>query len=357
MRSPSGVVIVGAGPAGCAAALRLSENGIPSLLVEKGLPGKDKACGDAWVPPAVEVLRSLGIGECDIGGNWRPFSRIDGFFRGRKVWSADLARLEGVIAPRAVVDQLLRNRALAEGCLIWHDARATKLRAAEGHIELTIRRGAHSRTLAPAAVVLASGSGCRLSREAGLDGEPAFGASISSYLPTDGGMPAPAFLFGDPSPGYGWIFPTGAKSSNAGVCALAESGASELRAEMNALLERLGVKGDVRLRGGFAALWSGKGTSWSHKAGVVSCGDAAGLIDPTSGEGLTAALVSGKRAGAAVASFLSGEPDALDDYSRWVRDWGLARYAPSLESRVLAAWVGLAPAERHLLALLAGLEP
>ena len=90
---------------------------------------------------------------------------------------------------------------------------------------------------------------------------------------------------------------------------------------------------------------------------MVSCGDAAGLVDPISGEGLTAALVSGKRAGAAVASFLSGEPGALDDYSRWVRDWAQARYAPSLENRVLAAWVGLAPAERHLFALLAGLGP
>ena len=126
---------------------------------------------------------------------------------------------------------------------------------------------------------------------------------------------------------------------------------------MKALLARLGVSGAVPLRGGLGALWSGKGTAWSHEAGVVSCGDAAGLIDPISGEGLTAALVSGKRAGAAVASFLSGDPGALAEYSRWVRDWGQARYAPSIESRILAAWVGLAPAERHLFALLTGLRP
>jgi flavin-dependent dehydrogenase len=81
------------------------------------------------------------------------------------------------------------------------------------------------------------------------------------------------------------------------------------------------------------------------------------LVDPISGEGLTAALVSGKRAGEAVASFLSGNFGALDGYSRWVRDWGQVRYAPSLENRVLAAWVGLAPAERQLLTLLAGLVP
>jgi len=356
MQSPSPVVVIGAGPAGCAAALTLVRNGVFPLLLEKGLPGKDKACGDAWIPSAVEELRSFEIGERELGSNWRPFSRIDGYYADRKVWSAELASV-GVIARRAVVDQLLRNRVSAEGCSIWYGARATNLRTLGRQIELIVREGGGSYTLTPSAVVLASGSGCHIAREAGLDGEAVLGASISSYLPTDGNLPAPAFLFGDPSPGYAWIFPMGANSSNAGVCALAKSGASALRVQMKTLLANLGVSDSVSVRGGLGALWSGKGTNWRHEAGVVSCGDAAGLVDPTSGEGLTAALVSGKRAGAAIASFLSGEAGALADYSRWVRDWGRARYAPSIENRILAAWVGFAPAERRLFALLAGQGP
>jgi flavin-dependent dehydrogenase len=122
---------------------------------------------------------------------------------------------------------------------------------------------------------------------------------------------------------------------------------------MKNLLARLGALGSTSLRGGLGALWSGKGTDWHHEAGVVSCGDAGGLVDPTSGEGLTAALTSGKRAGMAIASFLAREPRALGNYSRWVRGWSQARYAPSIENRVLAAWVGLAPVERRLFTLLA----
>ncbi len=357
MRSPSRVVIVGAGPSGCAAALVLARNGILPLVVEKGPPGKDKACGDAWILSAVEELQSLEIGQHELGSEWRSFSRIDGYYAGSKVWSHAVAPFEGVIARRAIVDQLLRDRVSAAGCPIWYGAQATGLRVLGRQIELTVQRGAARHTLAPSAVVLASGSGCRVARQAGLDGEPVLGASISAYLPTDGDLAAPAFLFGEPSPGYAWVFPTGPKSSNAGVCALSKSGTSALRAQMNALLARLGVSGGGSLRGGIGALWSGKGTAWSHEAGVVSCGDAAGLVDPVSGEGLTAALVSGKRAGAAVASSLFGEPGALDHYSRWARDWGQARYAPSIESHVLAAWVGLAPEERHLFALLRGLGP
>jgi menaquinone-9 beta-reductase len=348
------VVIVGAGPAGCAAAMTLARAGVSPLLLENGQPGKDKPCGDAWIPAAVDELRSFGVGEREVGATWLKIPRIDGFHSGRKVWSTDFSPSAGVLAPRALVDQALRDRALAEGCSIAYGARAASLELRGDGLRLTIRRGESADIVSPAAVILASGSGCRLARAAELDGEPVLGASISSYLPSDGDLAAPAFLFGEPSPGYAWIFPTGPKSSNAGICALAKSSASELRSQMARLMRRLGAPDGASTRGGLGALWSGHGRNWSDAAGVVACGDAAGLVDPTSGEGLTAALVSGKRAGLAVASFLSGEARALEEYSRWIRDWAETRYAPSLENRMLAGWVGHAPAERRLFALLAG---
>ena len=350
------VIVIGTGPAGCAAGLDLARNGILPLLVEKGLRGKDKACGDAWIPSAVEELRSFDT-DGKLDPNQHSFERINGFCSERKVWSFDLTPFEGVIARRANVDQGLRDRVSAVGCQIWYGAEATDLRVSGRRIELTVRRGTEMHIFAPSAVVLATGGGCRIARRAGLDGKPGLGASLSSYIPTDGNFAAPTFLFGEPSPGYSWVFPIGTNASNAGVFALTKPAAASLRTQLNALLAQLGVSGEVHMRGGLLPLWSGKGAAWSHEAGVVSCGDAAGLVDPISGEGLTAALVSGKRAGAAVASFLSGERGALDAYSKWVSDWGQARYAPSLENRVLAAWVGLAPEERQLFTLLAGLAP
>jgi flavin-dependent dehydrogenase len=331
------------------------QHGFQPLLVEKGPPGKDKACGDAWIPSAVEELRAFGAEKREFGTKAHPFARIDGLCSDRTVWSFDLAPYEGVIARRAVVDQWLRDRVSAAGGSIWYRAEASDLRVGKGRIELTVRRGAETHKLTPSAVVLASGAGCRIARLAGLDGEPRVGAAVSAYLPTDKGFATPTFLFGDPDPGYAWVFPMDGTTSNAGVFALSKTAASGLRGMMTAFLERLGISDPVWTRGGVLPLWSGKGTAWSHPAGVVSCGDAAGLVDPLSGEGLTAALVSGKRAGAAVASFLSGDCGALGVYSRWMQDWAQARYAPSLENRVFAAWVGLAPAERKLLTLLAGL--
>jgi menaquinone-9 beta-reductase len=348
------VVVIGAGPAGCAAALSLLQKGILPLLIEKGAPGKDKACGDAWSPEAVEELRSFEISERELRSNFRAFSRIDGYFAERKVWSVDYGRSEGFVARRAIVDQWLRKRVSDAGGQIWHRARATALRAPGGRLELTIEQGEDLHTLAPSAVILASGSGCRIARAAGLDGQPSLGTAISTCLRTDGNLSAPAFLFGDPSPGYVWIFPSGTSSSNVGVCALSRSATPALRPQLKTLLARLGAQGSASPRGAIEAMWSGKGSNWGHEAGVVSCGDAAGLVDPTCGEGLTGALVSGKHAGAAIASYLAGNPRALFEYSRWVRHWGQSRYASSRENHILAGWVGLASAERHLLSLVAG---
>src|SRR5271168_254788 len=157
MRCPPRVIVVGAGPAGCAGALVVLRSGILPLLVEKGLPGKDKACGDAWIPSAVQELRSFDIDKRDLRSDLWSFARIDGYCSERKVWSFDLTPFEGLIARRAVVDQFLRDRVSAAGGSIWYGAQATHLRVSGRQIELTVRRGTETHRFAPSAVVLATG--------------------------------------------------------------------------------------------------------------------------------------------------------------------------------------------------------
>ena len=148
----------------------------------------------------------------------------------------------------------------------------------------------------------------------------------------------------------------GANASNVGVFALSKAAASDLRAQMNALLAHLGVSAAVPTRGGSSPLErQGDRLEPRGRRGLLRRRRRTCRSDlrrgPDRGPGQREAR------GRSRSSFLSGEPGALDDYSRWVRDWGQARYAPSIENRVLAAWVGLAPAERQLFALLAGLAP
>jgi flavin-dependent dehydrogenase len=77
----------------------------------------------------------------------------------------------------------------------------------------------------------------------------------------------------------------------------------------------------------------------------VSCGDAAGLVDPSTGEGLTAALRSGWEAGRAMGTFVRSDGDirALENYSQWVRDYFLPRYVKTTARDMWDAWCGVGP--------------
>ncbi len=55
------VLIVGAGPAGCAAAITLASAGFDVVLVDQQAFPRDKVCGDGLIPDAHHALRRLGL--------------------------------------------------------------------------------------------------------------------------------------------------------------------------------------------------------------------------------------------------------------------------------------------------------
>ena len=65
-------VIIGAGPAGCTAALKLAETGFKIALVDKFLLPNHKVCGDALSGTVVNVLKQLP-GDC-----YNEFLRLPG---------------------------------------------------------------------------------------------------------------------------------------------------------------------------------------------------------------------------------------------------------------------------------------
>ena len=96
------------------------------------------------------------------------------------------------------------------------------------------------------------------------------------------------------------------------------------------------------LRGAREAPWSGRGRHWHHPAGVVSCGDAAGVADPLTGEGISVALLSGEQAGRAIARYLQdGCAIAhLEAYSGWVGEHFRAAYQPTPFRQIWARLAG-----------------
>jgi flavin-dependent dehydrogenase len=67
------LLVVGGGPAGLVTAIRARQEGLTATVLERGHPGRDKACGEGLMPDAVARLASLGV---DTEGLGMPFPGI-----------------------------------------------------------------------------------------------------------------------------------------------------------------------------------------------------------------------------------------------------------------------------------------
>ena len=318
------VAIVGAGPAGCAAALALAEEGVEAVLLERGLPGKDKACGDAFTQEAIAALISYGLTEAELvrlGGVAYQQVVVAGF--GERYPGESL----GWVVRRASIDQWLRNQVMLQVPL-HYGVQVTAVVAHAQGFQLTLRCQGEVSMLTADAVVLATGSVNSLSQAWGVAGAPILGASLSIYAEGHV-LDGLDFRFAnDLMPGYGWIFPAQAGQVNLGVCALGPAGTKGLRERAIRFAADWQIPSAAVWRGGGEALWSGAGQPWHHPAGIISCGDAGGMVDPLSAEGITAALVSGKAGGVAIAQYLKTQrnENALEGYSQWVKHYCNERY-------------------------------
>ena len=318
----SGVVIVGGGPAGCAAAHALAKQSIKATVFERGQPGKDKTCGDALVPSALQLMGLFGIDDEHIealGGYC--CNRVEMYIYGLLVHQTRYRDDAGWVIPRAIIDQEIRNITAGYASIQYGTSVTDLVIEPTGSLRLLLGyRDGRSDQVICDAVVLATGSMNQLSQKLGIHGRPSKALAVSVYAEVE--QPdALIFQFVDScEPGYRWIFPVSERIANVGVCVLNERPRANLRSLGEELLEDHHAKPLGRWRGGWGPLWSGSGQHWHHSSGIVSCGDAAGLVNPYNGEGMTAALRSGEQAGKAIADYLLGnrDPLRLDEYSQWV---------------------------------------
>ena len=324
------VAIIGGGPAGCAAAHEAARLGLAELVIERGGPHRDKACGDMLVPNATAIIRELGV-SFEQEGRARPFASVDLRSRSRLLWRVTYPEEPVWIVPRRILDQMLRDRLPKQMSVLYSASVNGITQAGPGAFQLSVQL-ADRRLMRVScqAVILATGAQNRIASAFGLCGQGHIAPSISAYLEGPAAN-IPVFEFHRCSiAGYRWAFPLSGGLVNLGICSLARTDGTTLRALGNELVAEYGIVAkQVRWRGGAGSLWSDRGTTWHHEAGILSCGDAAGLVDPVNGEGITAALISGRAAARAVHNFLQSgrRAGALSSYSAWVCGTFSAKYA------------------------------
>lgn len=329
------VAIVGGGPAGCSAALRCSQHGLPVVLFEAGGRYRDKPCGDALVASAVTCARSFGLTDHEflsLGG--RPFAHIDVELNRSPSAVLRLLHPGGWVIPRAALDQALRD-AVSRTCDVRYNAVVRRLLPTSSGISVMVSQSGRTNELFGAAII-ATGAVSRLSQVLGIDGHPKKGLAFRGYVPKPDSRDALLFeVSGGPTLQYRWVFPIGEKA-NIGACRLGDCIPESKGATTLALRGLAACPESIKLTGGVEPLWSGSASKWHHAGGVVSCGDCAGLVDPITGEGITAAFVSGDMAACAVAGYLGGQGAvALERFSLRVGEVFSERYNADRERDLL----------------------
>jgi geranylgeranyl reductase family protein len=319
------VVVVGAGPAGLAAARTAALAGARTLVLERATHPRYKTCGGgliglsvAAVAPHVDVPTAEIIDAV-------TFSLVGRREFTRRSTGGPLLTL----VRRAEFDDALRTAAVAAGAVVRERVTARAISAGDGRPGVRLTDG---ETVVAGVVIGADGSSgvtapyvgveyaqVDLGLEVELPVGPAMARRWRGRVRIDWG----------PIPGsYGWVFPKG-DSLTVGVIAARGSGV-RTRAYLRGFLHRLALDGIAPTHDSGHLTRCRTATSPLRRGQVIVAGDAAGLLEPWTREGISYALRSGELAGAAAAS---GD---LDGYVASVR----ATLAPEMAAggRLLAAF-------------------
>ncbi len=283
------LVVVGAGPAGATAALAAlhAEPSLRVLLLDRSDFPRDKSCGDGIAPHCFEKLASIGVTGVEDG--WTPLTRLE-LARGGETVSGTMARPVYVI-PREVFDARLVERAVDRGATF----RRERISSIENISNGTILNG----TISADVVIGADGAHSVVRAHLGLpSGRRAL--AIRGYAPTPPERRGTQVIrYGERrQPAYAWAFDRGDGLSNIGYGELLPPDGEDppSRALLLDQLEQL-------LPGYDGGEWKGhhlplSGWRWEQPDGrLLLAGDAAGLINPMTGEGIYYAIATGIAAG------------------------------------------------------------
>lgn len=298
------LVVVGAGPAGSATALGALHAcpGLRVLLLDRSEFPRDKACGDGVAPHVLDVL--AGVGVTGLLDDRVPVQRLALQRRGAGV-SRTMAR-PGWVVPRTVLDARLVEAAVAAGaCLRKQRVRTVTVEESEIVLDAGVRAGV---------VVGADGAYSSMRRSLGLPPARRRAVAIRGYAPTPPGRRgAQVIAFAERrQPAYAWSFDRGDGLANVGYGELRGVGDSApTRAMFLAGVEELlpgSTAAGVDWRASHLPLSS---WLWRQPDGrVLLVGDAAGLVNPVTGEGIYYAVATGVLAGRAAAAALAADDGA-----------------------------------------------
>ena len=296
------VAVVGAGPAGSAAAigaLRVDPSLRVALLDRAEFP-RDKSCGDGIAPHVIDLLDGAGVTGIVDGHVPVPRLRLN---RGSSGVDRAMARPTWVI-PRTVFDRRLVDAARAAGATLLRQ----RVREVSQGSTVVLDGEVEART-----VVGADGAYSAVRQALSMPSGP-MAVALRGYSPTPSHRANAQVIVFDTArqPAYAWSFDRGDGLANVGYGELLGhrhdlATKAQLMARLDTLLPGATDGSPGCWKGHHLPLATGR---WRPPPGrVMLAGDAAGLVNPMTGEGIYYAVATGLAAGRAAAEAVgAGDP-------------------------------------------------
>ncbi len=320
------VIVVGAGPAGSSAARLLAEQGVRVALLERTKMPRYKACGAGIVGRAMRVLppdvKQTVERECFTA----ELNMLDAGLH------FNVTRQEPLVSMsmRDKLDRLLALNAQEAGADLREECNVLKVVPEAGSVAVETSRG----LLSASFVIAADGSTGSIARKAGWRETRTLVPAIEWEVPVDKKTferfaSSARFYFGLVPSGYAWVFPKGSHLSVGAVSV--KRGSVRLDGALERHLLSLGIplNNGVMRHGAMAS--SRPRSDDLMKGRILLAGDAAGLTDPVTGEGISFAVISGQAAARALVAGGFAEAAVRQEYLATIEEQILRELRPAMD--------------------------
>jgi geranylgeranyl reductase family protein len=321
------VVIVGAGPSGSTTAHYLAREGFNVLLLDKFNFPRDKTCGDGLTPRALHILDDMGILDTVNQVGYRS-NKLELISPKGHTASALFPKNENLcdyllVVPRLILDNIILERALTSGANFQAPVRVTGIEQEGNTMLIKGEQRAKAITFRARMVIHATGANTKLLLNTGLLKKmPQMVLTARTYFEgiTNIVDAAQCRLDNVPLPGYGWIFPVSDTSANIGIGLFRTGLASRwmpktARSAFDTFIQSpplqkllAGARQAGPIKGFPIRVDFARSPTFGERTMIV--GEAAGLVNPVTGEGIDYGMESGKMAAEHLSHMF-----AADDFS------------------------------------------
>jgi geranylgeranyl reductase family protein len=285
------VAVIGAGPAGLAAASAAAAAGARTIVLERAEHPRYKTCGGGLIGAS----RAVADGLISVPAR-DEITAATITLRGGQEYTRSSAAPFLAMVVRDEFDAALAKRAQDSGAHLRQRAAVRGIDQSENGPVIRLADGS---TVAAATIIGADGSSGVSARHVGAEfGQTDLGLELEIAVPEPvkrqwtgrvlldwGAIPA----------SYGWVFPKGDRLTVGVIAARGQGEAT--KAYLSEFVGRLGLAGYQAVQDSGHLTRCRTDTSPLRKGQVVLAGDAAGLLDPWTREGISFALRSGTLAG------------------------------------------------------------